>query len=145
MVERQFSAGGVVYREEPLRVILIKPSGKDRWQLPKGWIDQGETSEQAAVREVREEAGVTAEVGQKIETVKVFFKDDRTKENVIKMVTFYLMKYVSGETKDHHWETEEVEWIAPKEALEKLTFKSEKEVLEKGLKILEGGGQQTLF
>lgn len=145
MTERQFSAGGVVFRENPLQVIVIKPSGKDRWQLPKGWIDEGETSEQAAIREVKEEAGIEAQPVQKIDTIKIFFKDEKTGKNVLKMITFYLMKYEKGNVKDHHWETEEVVWLSREEALEKLTFKSEKEVLEKALRLLSGNAQQTLF
>lgn len=145
MVERQFSAGGVVYRENPLQVIVIKPSGKDRWTLPKGWIDEGETSEQAAVREVKEEAGVDTQPLRKIDTIKIFFKDEKTSKNVLKMVTFYLMKYVGGDVRDHHWETEEVVWLEPKEALDKLTFKSEKQILEKALRLLDNGGQERLI
>src|SRR3990172_8585572 len=62
------SAGGVVYRtrwledRKEIEFLIVQHSGHHRWVLPKGWIEKGETKEKTAVREVREEAGVEAEV-----------------------------------------------------------------------------------
>ena len=62
-IKREYSAGGIVYKKEDGKIgwLVVQPSAEDqlwrqgRWQLPKGWIDEGETSQQAAVREVKEE------------------------------------------------------------------------------------------
>jgi 8-oxo-dGTP pyrophosphatase MutT (NUDIX family) len=69
--ETQVSAGGAVLRKTPagLAVALISVGSPPRWQLPKGLVDAGETSEVAAVREVREEAGLVAKPAELISTV----------------------------------------------------------------------------
>lgn len=73
-ITREFSAGGVVYKKEVTKTtfLIIKPSGSNRWQLPKGIIDEGESSKDAAVREVREEGGVEVELLEKLGTSQYF-------------------------------------------------------------------------
>jgi len=145
-VKREFSAGGVVYKKENGKVswLIIQPSAKGqswrkgRWQLPKGWINEGETGQQAAIREVEEEGGVKAEIIDKIDRINIFFYDEN-KQKVIKNIVFFLMlmEYKGGSERDHGSETEEAVWLPYTKALEQLTFKSEKEILERAKKILE--------
>ncbi|TSC90259.1 MAG: AP4A hydrolase [Microgenomates group bacterium Gr01-1014_5] len=136
-VIRHFSAGGAVFRKNHnLREwLLIKPKGTKRWQLPKGKIDRGEKSADTAIREIFEETGVRAQILEKIEDIKYFFVQDT--EKIFKVVVFYLMKSTDGkDTKiEKQWEDEieEAVWVLEEEALKKLSFKSEKEVLEKGI------------
>ncbi|MBI4028953.1 MAG: NUDIX domain-containing protein [Candidatus Blackburnbacteria bacterium] len=135
-MKRQFSSGGTAYRQSSSNTewLLIKPTGKNRWQLPKGWIDKGETSREAALREVHEESGVEGELGEKVDTITIFFAENG--ERVIKKVDFYLVKYLKDTKEGHDWETEEVVWLPYEAAFEKLTFKSEKEVLKKANEML---------
>ena len=65
-MKTEFSAGGVVYRKlnDKVEFLVVQHSGHHRWVLPKGWIDPGETKEQTAIREVKEEAGVEGEIDE---------------------------------------------------------------------------------
>lgn len=137
---RKFSAGGTLYRQKKKEIewLLIKPAGTDRWQLPKGEIESKEKSQDAAVREVFEETGVQGQVIAKIDTIKFFFQQDGTR--ILKQVTFFLMKYTSGRarvTEESKKEIDEVGWFATKQATDKLTFESEKEIVRKGAKVLQ--------
>lgn len=154
---RQFSAGGAVYKKEKGNVLwlLIQPKDQEkfydevRWQLPKGWLEEGEKSEDTAEREVKEESGVEAKIIQKIDTIKIFFKnvfEGKPKETVIKMVNFFLMEYQKDTKEGFGPETEKILWLPFEKAREKLTFKSEREILQKAQKLLEIPKlQQLLF
>src|SRR3954462_10736335 len=92
------SAGGVVFRSRDdvagYDVALIR-THEGRWQLPKGWIDEGESPEQTAIREVREEAGIDAEVVGPIDRIEYWYKSTYDPEpvRVHKFVHFYLLRY----------------------------------------------------
>jgi 8-oxo-dGTP pyrophosphatase MutT (NUDIX family) len=135
--EQQISAGGVVYRKLKTGVefALIKVGPIVRWQLPKGIVDEGETPEQAAIREVREETGLKAKIESPLETIEYWYvSKDKIKYH--KFVHFYLMKYVSGSTDDHDHEVDEARWIPAVEAVRMLSFKSERDLAEKALKCI---------
>lgn len=138
-LKREFSAGGAVFRKDDSEALwlVIKPSGKNTWRLPKGLIDRGETSIEAAQREVEEEAGVETEVIGKIGQDKYFYNMGR--ELIYKMVTYYLMRYLADSKSPISWETEEIEWLPFEEALTRLTFRGEKEILQKAKELLEQG------
>src|ERR1700692_2473788 len=74
-VKEQVSAGGVVFRGDKgnAEVVIVSVGGQNRWQLPKGLVEKGESPEIAAVREAREEGGVASEVVQPIETVEYWY------------------------------------------------------------------------
>lgn len=143
-VKREFSAGGVVFKKEKKKTLwlIIQPEIKDeprrqkRWQLPKGWIDEGETGSQAALREVKEEGGVEAEIIEKIGRINIFFYDQE-KQKVLKNIVFFLMKYQKGSIRNHSWETKEAIWLPFQAASKRLTFDSEKKILKKAKELLE--------
>jgi 8-oxo-dGTP pyrophosphatase MutT (NUDIX family) len=154
---RQYSAGGAVFKKEGDQVLwlLIQPAGGDkfhdqiRWQLPKGWINEGEKTEVAARREVAEEGGVEARIISKIDSIKIFFRntfEGKPEEKVLKTITFYLMEYEGEAENGRDEEVAEIAWLPFEEAKERLTFKSEKEILTKAKEILENPPpQQALF
>src|SRR6476659_4780781 len=113
--EQQVSAGGVVYRKRSagVDVAIIKVGPIIRWQLPKGIVDKGETSEQAALREVREETGLVAKIEAPLEKIEYWYvsggKSGRVRYH--KFVHFYLMKFRSGSTDDHDHEVLEARWV----------------------------------
>jgi 8-oxo-dGTP diphosphatase len=137
----QRSAGGVVYRYNGAsrEVVIIKMLPEMRWQLPKGLIDEGETSEQAALREVREESGIEAELVSPIDAIQYWFTAEWNGERrrIHKFVQFYLMKYRAGDVNDHDHEVEEARWTTIDTALSMLNFQSERDIVSKAVAILE--------
>lgn len=137
----QLSAGGVVYRTNGsgVEVIIVQVVPELRWQLPKGVIDPGETREQAALREVREEAGVDAEIVEFVETSEYWFTVRRDGElrRCHKFVHFFLMKYLGGDVRDHDHEVAEARWVPIETALEMFTFDSDREVVRKAVAIID--------
>ena len=153
--KREFSGGGVVYKKFPIsnsqfltKWLVVQHSGHKGWIFPKGLAEEGESLKEAAVREVGEEAGIKARVLEKIGNINFFFwkpikEGSEEKQKVFQTATFYLMEYVSGDTKDHGWETSEAVWLPYKKARERLSFKSSKEILDKAKKILEKRERQS--
>ena len=137
----QVSAGGAPFRvnDGKIEFAIVSVNPSRRWQLPKGLVDEDETAEHAALREVREEGGIECEIVEKIETIEYWYfgneKGGRVRYH--KFVLFYLMKYVSGDARDHDHEISEVRWVSPDEAIEMLAFKGEKEVIAKAVKLLK--------
>lgn len=127
------SAGGVTVRPEgdSFDVAIIK-THEGRWQLPKGWIEDGESPEQAAVREACEEAGVVAEPIAPLDIIKYQFvsKYDTEPARVFKRVHFFLLRYISGSTDDHDDEVAEARWVSIDEAAHLLTFKDERRMID---------------
>lgn len=128
-MKREFSAGGIVFNNG--KVLLTKHSQNKHWSFPKGLIDHGQTPEEAALREVKEEGGVEAGIVDKVGYSKYVYTHKG--EKIFKIVTYFLMKYLSGDIKDHDWEVEESGWYEPKEALKQLSFSQDKDLLKKAL------------
>lgn len=130
------------------------PNAKARWQLPKGLVEKGETPADAAVREVREEAGVASKVlGSKpLEVVEYWYVGTETHEAGVsaperirfhKFVHFFLLEFVSGDVRDHDAEVEDARWVPVAEAVDMLAFKSEREIVRSAQALFEraGGGR----
>lgn len=137
----QVSAGGIVYRRQTsgTDVALIKVGPIIRWQLPKGLVDDGETPEQAAVREVREETGLVAKIEKPLETIEYWYVSRGKTEKVRyhKFVHFFLMKYRSGKTDDHDHEVLESRWVPIVDAIRMLSFESERDIVEKAREMID--------
>lgn len=137
----QVSAGGVVFRESGriAEIAIVQMVPEMRWQLPKGIIDPGETIEAAALREVREESGIEAELIAPIDTIEYWFFADRDGERrrYHKFVHFFLMRYKAGDVGDHDDEVAESRWVTIDEALRLLEFKSERGVVGKASAMID--------
>ncbi|MDO6389516.1 NUDIX hydrolase [Pontibacter sp. BT731] len=137
----QVSSGGVVFRQgvSGMEVALISVGKPERWQLPKGIVDPGETPEVTAVREVREETGVTATLVEKIDTIEYWYVGDKAGQRVRfhKFVHFFLLAYQSGDIGQHDWEVNEARWVDLQAAKALLSFKSERQALEKAERLIE--------
>jgi 8-oxo-dGTP pyrophosphatase MutT (NUDIX family) len=119
-------------------VVIVSVGGQNRWQLPKGMVEKGESPETAAVREAREEAGVSSEVVQLIETIEYWYAglDNGIRVRFHKRVHFYLLRYVSGDTKDHDWEVNEARWVPIDDATSQLAFDNERRVMERARELI---------
>lgn len=129
----QFSAGGIVYRKEKGQTFILvsKHSGHKGWVFPKGLIGdkhKGEKKEITAIREVKEETGIEAEIEKKLPPVTYWFKFEG--ETIKKTVYYYIMKATGGNIESHDDEMEEVEWLQKKKVMDRLTYKADKEVWE---------------
>ncbi|MEA2391410.1 MAG: hypothetical protein QOK31_1519 [Solirubrobacteraceae bacterium] len=126
----EFSAGGVVVRDDEVVVIVPKRRGQKGQKvlaLPKGHVDPGETPEQAAGREVREETGVEAELEGKLGDVRYWYQ--REGRRILKVVSFYLFTYRAGSTDDHDDEIEEARWMPLAEAAGALSYTGERSMV----------------
>lgn len=127
----EHSSGGVVlsFRDGAACVALIATRGKTRWGLPKGAVSEGETSEQAALREVNEETGLEATIVKQLDTIEYFFRAGGTL--IQKRVDFFLMNCTGGTLTPQLSEVDDVEWVELSEAIERASFDSERKLLEK--------------
>lgn len=157
-MEREFSAGGVVIRKmrgrwfvaviEPHMDRPKKPAKKSASSnkkdpraitaLPKGAIDDGEKPEQTAIREVQEETGLNADVVSKLADIKyVYVRNWGNHARVFKIVGFYLLLYRSGRlddiTQEMRVEVKKAFWIPLDEAPKALSYKGERDVVERAM------------
>ena len=138
----QLSAGGVVCRRNPagqLEVALIATHGGERWGLPKGLVEKGESLEETALREVREETGLEAESIERLEPIEYWFwwDEDGQKVRYHKKVYFFLMACRGGDITQHDFEVEDVRWFPIDEAVERASYRTEQKVLQQ---VKERGG-----
>lgn len=136
-MKRQFSAGGIVFNDQG-EVLLIQNAAmrdpsKSYWGFPKGYLEAGEKSAEAAVREVAEETGLQVEIVEKVGDSKYAFEDQG--EKIFKVVTMFLMRLIGGELKAQQSELLDAQWFSPDEALQKLSFSNDKSHLKKALEV----------
>ncbi len=134
---REFSAGGVVVRGD--QVVTIVPTrraadGSRVLALPKGHVDPGESTIEAATREVREETGIVAEVVCELGESRYWYR--REGRTVGKTVAFFLFNHLEGDTADHDDEVEEVRWMGLQEAQKALSHDAEREMVALALAYL---------
>src|SRR5580698_6693217 len=154
---REISAGGVVVRhkdgdwwmaaiELPTEPDLkpdptkraVKPKTKTVLCLPKGLVDPGEKALEAALREVREETGITAALVTKLADIKyVYVRSWGDNERVFKIVSFYLLRYESGRidniSEDMRIEVAHARWVKLAEAPKLLAYRGEKQMARQAL------------
>ncbi len=127
----EFSAGGIVYKRDRAQTLILvtQHSGHHGWVFPKGLIgdhQKNETKEETALREVREESGITAEIIEPLTPETYWYNLDNEKRK--KTVYYFLMRYISGDPSQHDWEMEAVEWLPESEVEHRLTYPSDKKV-----------------
>ena len=139
----EHSSGGAVIdlRDGAPFVAMIATRGRSRWGLPKGAVSPGETSEQAALREVQEETGLDAEIISLLDTIEYFFRAGDTL--IKKSVDFYLMRYVGGIMTPQLSEVDDVEWVALSEGIQRASFDSERKLLSLALAQIESVAKRT--
>lgn len=138
----EVSAGGfVVSKENPNLVCLMarfNRGGKLEWCIPKGHLEENETIEQAALREVFEETGLEAEITDSLGEVNYQFIQGGTR--ISKTVHVFLMKQVGGELSfenDPHKEASELEWVHSSGLLSRLSHSNERRIARMALELIE--------
>jgi 8-oxo-dGTP pyrophosphatase MutT (NUDIX family) len=126
------SAGGIVIRfvdSVPQFVVGRRRRERDihTWTLPKGTPEIGETLEETALREVREETGLKVKITSSLDAIRYTFVQRGTRIN--KTVHYFLMEPAGGDLQDHDHEFEEVRWISFDEAPDLLSFESERSLV----------------
>jgi 8-oxo-dGTP pyrophosphatase MutT (NUDIX family) len=137
--ERELSAGGVVVRGDACVVIVPTRRAADGSKvlaLPKGHPDGDESPADAALREVREEAGVESRMVEPLGDVRYVYT--RRGRRIAKVVRFFLLEYVAGEPSEHDHEVEDARWMALDEAARALTYPGERDMAARARARLQG-------
>ncbi len=124
--EHQVSAGGLVVQDG--HILLISTREGRRWQLPKGHVEPGESTAQAACREVQEETGITGLIVAPLPEIEYWFVE-RDRRRIHKRVHYFLLSYVRGSTEDYDPnEVSGAEWVPWEDGLARLSFANERKV-----------------
>jgi 8-oxo-dGTP pyrophosphatase MutT (NUDIX family) len=126
------SAGGVVVRTRGgVSEVVVGERRRDRdvvtWTLPKGTPNPGETREETALREVTEETGLRVRIVEPLDDIRYRFVQHGTR--IHKTVHYYVMEAVGGSLDEHDHEFASVRWISLPDALELLTFETERNLV----------------
>lgn len=139
-IKREISSGGVIFRrmDDQIEVGLVAVKDGKVWCLPKGLIEKGENEKDAALREVWEETGLKGRIVDKIGDVSYWYYIKEENVKCRKTVHFFLIEYTGGDTKDHGWEVESAQWFEIDEAIRILSYKGERDILNKAKEMLHG-------
>ena len=121
------AAGGVVWRRKKgsaVEVLLVHRPKYDDWTLPKGKLDDGESAEEAAVREIGEETGFQVSLGQELPSTDYHDRFGRPKN-----VRYWVMDITGGEFAPNR-EVDEVRWLSVDDAKGALSYPRDRSVLE---------------
>jgi len=130
---RDVSAGGVITRPEDggLQVVLVGRARPLRWSIPKGTPLPGETLEQTAMREVREETGLAVRILERLGDISYSFSVRGVRH--LKTVHFYLLNAVSGSIDEHDWENDYVAWVPERDVPRLMSFESELAIVQRAI------------
>jgi 8-oxo-dGTP pyrophosphatase MutT (NUDIX family) len=137
---KEVSAGGVVYRRaEDGAIEVVLASRRTRrgdlaWGLAKGGIEDGESREAAAIREVREETGLTAEIEADLGDTRYMYVWEDVR--IRKTVHFFLMRFTGGDVDDRDDEMEEIRWFPMERALKRAAYRGERDMLKRAAELL---------
>ena len=137
----EVSAGGLVVDSTGTKGLLIgridaKDAKRERllWSLPKGHIEEGETPEQAAIREVREETGIESTIDKSLGVIDFWFM--ASGKRIHKTVHHFLFREVGGKIAPQVSEVDDVQWFPLDEIVSKLAYPDEKKLIARSKELL---------
>jgi 8-oxo-dGTP pyrophosphatase MutT (NUDIX family) len=136
-IKYEVSAGGLLLRprDSSCDALLIGRGDPPRiWTLPKGHVEARESNEQAALREVHEETGCWGEIVTRLSEISYWFYVGKAKHR--KAVTFFLMRYLSGDPASHDHEVDDARWFDLAQARKTLKYVNEKRLIDLALEFL---------
>lgn len=125
-MKQEKSCGCIVFDGD--KILLVKQT-QGHWGIPKGHVEQNETEQETAIREVKEETNIDVE----IEGEGRYTENYVTDKGVQKEVVYFIAKKVGGNLEAQEAEIKEIEWLNPKEALERVTYDDTRNLLKKAL------------
>ena len=130
-MEQEKSCGAIVINKN--NKILLVHHNAGHWDFPKGHIENGETEEQTAIREVKEETNIDIIINNKYRYTTSY----SPKENVMKEVVYFLAQNIDEDKKPQLEEVSEVKWFTLEEAMNTITYENSIEILNKLKKDIE--------
>ena len=130
-MKQEKSCGAIVINKN--NKILLVHHNEGHWDFPKGHIENGETEEQTAIREVKEETNIDIIINNKYRYTTSY----SPKENVMKEVVYFLAQNIDEDKKPQLEEVSEVKWFTLEEAMNTITYENSKEILNKLKKDIE--------
>lgn len=132
---KEKSCGAVVYKKEKDKLyILIEEMKGGHFSIPKGHVEDNETEVETALREIKEETNLDVALDSNFREVVSY----SPYQNCIKDVVFFVAEAKTFDTKEQLIEVSKIYWLEPYDAINKLTFESDKEVVRKALKYIGG-------
>lgn len=125
-MKQEKSCGCIVFDGD--KILLVKQT-QGHWGIPKGHVEENETEHETAIREVKEETNIDVE----IEGEGRYTENYVTDKGVQKEVVYFIAKKVGGSVAAQEAEIKEIEWLNPKEALERVTYEDTRSLLKKAL------------
>ncbi|MGF3072883.1 bis(5'-nucleosyl)-tetraphosphatase [Facklamia sp. P12945] len=133
-MKKEKSCGAVIYYKDnqDFLFLLIQHENGGHWAFPKGHIEKGETEEETALREIKEETGLEVELNNQFRETTLF----SPKKDVMKEVVYFIAKTNSNKVTRQLEEVSQFIWLPYQEALDKITYSNDKDLLVKAQNFL---------
>lgn len=125
--KKEISCGCIIIKNN--KILLVYEKRRNFWGLPKGHVEQGESEEETALREVREEVGLDVE----IDKTKRYSLNYIINNEIDKTSIFYIAKPKNEDIKMQESEIGNIKWCSFEEAVELLTFEDWKQMLKNAI------------